>query len=338
MYPQVAIVILNYNTKSLLEILLPSVLASSYPNKRVVVADNASSDGSADWVKQNHPEIEVIAFDKNHGYAGGYNKALNQLNSQYFVLLNSDVEVEKTWIEPLVKLAESDHDIAAIQPKILDYYNRGSFEYAGACGGFIDKLGYPFCRGRIFDNLESDTGQYNANCEVFWVSGAALFIKAEDWKKIGGLDPDFFAHMEEIDLCWRLKNSGKVLMCCPESVIYHMGGGTLANTNARKTFLNFRNNLALLAKNNSATQLIKVIPARLVLDGLAGIKFISEGKFTHCWAIIKAHFNFYFHLRLWFGKRTGNIISLKKIKGTYNKSLVWDYFFKKKKRFNELEF
>ena len=250
-FPSVAIVILNFNGRNYLEKFLPSVIASTYPNKRIIVADNASSDDSIAFIQNNFPSVEIIALDKNYGFAGGYNEALSKIESDYYILLNSDVEVTPGWIEDMITLMEADKNIAACQPKILSFYNKNYFEHAGACGGWIDALGYAFARGRIFDICEEDKGQYNTNQKVFWATGAALCIRAKCFHEMGGFDAHLFAHMEEIDLCWRLQRKGYAVYCCPSSVVYHVGGGTLPKTNSRKTYLNFRNNLIILFKNLS---------------------------------------------------------------------------------------
>ena len=336
--PKVAVVILNFNTADLLRQLLPSVIASTYEHMQLVVADNASSDDSVAVIQGFENEgVQLIKLDQNYGFAGGYNKALAQIEADYFVLLNSDVEVEPNWLEPLIAMAESNGDIAAIQPKIRDYYKKTHFEYAGAAGGFIDKWAYPFCRGRLFDDLEEDHGQYNENTEIFWASGAALFIRSKDYMDAGGLDADLFAHMEEIDLCWRLKNRGRQIWACTDSVVYHMGGGTLAKQSPRKTFLNFRNNLALITKNVPSGQRARLLLRRLLLDGLAGVKFIMGLEFAHCWAVVRAHWNFFFHYNMW--KKKADQTQYRAFlshTGVLKKSIVISYFLHKKKTFSDL--
>jgi len=336
--PKVSVVILNYNTAGLIKQLIPFVMKTTYSNFELVVADNASTDNSVEVIKSfANQGVKYLQLDQNYGFAGGYNKALEQINSDYYILLNSDVEVDPEWIEPLVDLALSNPDITAVQPKILDYYNRDKYEYAGASGGFIDKWAYPFCRGRLFDTLEKDEGQYDDNKEIFWASGAALFIKSEDYHKAGGLDTDFFAHMEEIDLCWRLKNMGRQIWVCPESKVYHMGGGTLSKQNSRKTFLNFRNNLALITKNVPQKQRARLLLIRLVLDGVAGLKFLFSFQASHCLAIIRAHFNYYGSRKKWIEKSnySHNKAFLTHI-GVYKASLIRQYFLKKKTKYSEL--
>ena len=277
---KVAVVILNYNGKAFLEQFLPNVIASCDPNRtEIVVADNASTDDSVSFMKSRFPEIRLIENGSNGGFATGYNVALRQVEAQYYVLLNSDIEVAPNWIEPVIAMMDADQQIAACQPKILSYYHKEQFEYAGACGGFIDKYGYPFCRGRVFQNLENDDHQYDEPMEVFWATGACLIVRADLYHQIGGLDDSFFAHMEEIDLCWRLKNAGYKVCCCPQSHIYHIGGGTLPKNSPRKTYLNFRNNLSLLVKNLPENRIFATIAYRIVLDWVAAFKFLAEGCF-----------------------------------------------------------
>jgi len=298
-----AVVVLNWNGKAWLEKFLPTLVKHSHI-ATVFVADNASTDHSIDFVENSFPSVRIIENAKNGGYAKGYNDALKQIDAEYFVLINSDIEVTEGWLYPVIDLMDSDKKIAACQPKLLDYKKRNTFEYAGASGGFIDKLGYPFCRGRIFDDIEQDNGQYNDAIEVFWATGACLFIRASCFNEIGGLDEDFFAHQEEIDLCWRLKNSGYKIMVQPKSVVYHVGGGTLSVGSPFKTHLNFRNNLFMLFKNLPTTYLFINIPARLVLDGLAALTFLNKEKgLQHVLAIAKAHFIFYFEIPKLIAKR-----------------------------------
>ena len=337
MQPKVSIVILNYNTRHFLQKFLPGVLATDYENFEVVLADNASKDDSVEFVRQNFPTVKIIVLSENYGFAGGYNKALAQVKADYFVLLNSDVEVPKDWLKPLVALAESDFKIAAIQPKLLDYKDKTKFEYAGGSGGFIDKYGYPFCRGRWFNHLEMDNGQYNDSREIFWATGACFLIRSKYWEQANGLDEDFFAHMEEIDLCWRLKNSGYKIMVCPQSVVYHVGGGTLPVGNPRKTYVNFRNGLFLLCKNLHSSRLWQVLFIRFVMDGLAGIKFLTEFKFREIGAILKAHMVFYSQLRYWLKKRKLSTPQTLKPENMYQRSMVFDFYLKGKRKFSETE-
>jgi len=298
-----AVVVLNWNGKNWLAKFLPTLVKYSH-DATILVADNASSDDSVEFVKNNFPAVEIIANNTNGGYAKGYNDALKQIDAEYFVLINSDIEVTKDWLSPIITLMDADSNIAACQPKLLDYNNKNMFEYAGASGGFIDNLGYPFCRGRIFDDIEQDKGQYNDAIEVFWATGACLFVRATCFNEMNGLDEDFFAHQEEIDLCWRLKNQGYRIMVQPKSVVYHVGGGTLDVGSPFKTHLNFRNNLKMLFKNLPASCLFTVIPTRLILDGVAAITFLNKPKgLQHFLAIAKAHFSFFFTIPKLLAKR-----------------------------------
>ena len=298
-----AVVVLNWNGKAWLEKFL-AILVKHSQEATVFVADNASTDDSVYFVKSNFPSVKIIINASNGGYAKGYNDALKQIDAEYFVLINSDIEVTEDWLSPIIDLMDSDNKIAACQPKVLDYNNRSKFEYAGASGGFIDNLGYPFCRGRIFDDIERDNGQYNDAIEVFWATGACLFVRASHYNEVGGLDEDFFAHQEEIDLCWRLKNKGYKVMVEPKSVIYHVGGGTLNAGSPFKTHLNFRNNLFMLFKNLPTSSLFTTIPTRLVLDGVAALTFLNkENGLQHVIAIAKAHFIFYFEIPKLIAKR-----------------------------------
>lgn len=290
---KIAVVILNWNGRKMLEKFLPSVVSHSMPTAEVIIADNGSSDDSIDFLKTAYPQLRIIALDKNYGFAEGYNLALKQIEADYYVLLNDDVEVTPNWIAPVIEQMEHDDTIAVAQPKLLMYDQRDTFEYAGGAGGFIDKYGYPFCRGRLFTTLEKDHGQYDDPCEIFWATGAAMFVKAKVWHQLGGLDGDFFAHMEEIDFCWRTKNSGYRIVYCPCSTVYHVGGGTLPKSSPRKTFLNFRNNMALLYKNLPGYRRGWVIGLRIVLDYIAALKFLAEGHPKEFSAVAKAHQAFY---------------------------------------------
>lgn len=330
---KIAIVILNWNGKGFLEKFLPSVIKFSQ-NAEIIIADNCSTDNSIDFLIANYPEIRIIKLKENYGFAKGYNEALKEVNATYFVLLNSDVEVTENWLNPCIKLLESDAFIGACQPKIKAYHNKEYFEYAGAAGGFIDKYGYPFCRGRIFDTLEKDTSQYDNETEVFWASGACLFVKSSVFSQLGGFDATFFAHMEEIDLCWRMQHLGYKVMFTHLSTVYHVGGGTLNKTNPRKTFLNFRNNLLMLYKNLPKQKRFSIILIRLLLDGIAGIKFLVEGKPKHTLAVIKAHFAFY---KLRHAYPSKNIPCLN-LKGYYNKNILVSYYLKKQRLFSKIGF
>jgi GT2 family glycosyltransferase len=339
-FPRVAVVVLNYNGEKLLPRFLPSVFNSSYPNLRLILADNASTDNSVNWVRTNMPAFEVMVNEKNGGFAEGYQQVLSQIQQvDYFVLLNSDVEVTPNWIEPVIALMESNHTIAVAQPKILSYVNKDTFEYAGAAGGYIDRFGYPFCKGRIFDTLETDEQQYNENAEIFWASGAAMFIKADVYHKSGGLDIDYFAHMEEIDLCWRIKNMGYKIYACNASVVYHLGGATLHESNPQKTYLNFRNSLITLRKNLALHKSFGIIFIRHVLDLIQWFRFILSGKVKHAFAINRAHYDFLITQATWHSKRK-KLLKLFKTPnntGMYQRSIVFDYFLFRKKKFKDLD-
>ncbi|OBS13772.1 glycosyl transferase family 2 [Elizabethkingia miricola] len=291
---KIAIAILNWNGKSWLEKFLPNVLENSQ-SAEVYVIDNASTDDSVAYISTCFPSVKIVINQQNHGFAGGYNEGLKQIHADIYCLLNSDVEVTPGWLDPVAALFEKSPDIAAIQPKVLDYNRKNFFEFAGAGGGLIDNLGYPYCRGRVFENIEEDKGQYNDETEIFWASGCCLFIRSEDFWKENGFDARFFAHQEEIDLCWRLKNSGRKIYYTGKSAIYHVGGGTLQKQNPRKTYLNIRNNLSMMLKNLPSDKLYLIF-IRLCLDGIAGIYFMFKHGFSHTWAVIKAHFGFYAQL------------------------------------------
>lgn len=327
-----AVVILNWNGHDLLKKFLPSVVEHTPDSAAVYVADNGSTDNSISLIRSEFTRVRIIENGSNLGFAGGYNQALKDVDEEYVVLLNSDVEVSEGWLEPLIK-GLSDSNTAACQPKILSYAEKDKFEYAGASGGMIDKLGYPYCRGRIFDHTEVDNGQYNDAIQIFWATGTCLAVKKSAYFEVGGLDPDFFAHMEEIDLCWRLQRAGYSIWVQPDSEIYHVGGGTLTVLNPKKTYLNFTNGLAMITKNSRISKLFWLIPVRLVLDGIAGLKFLADGQPKHTWAIVRAHFNFYFNLFRWIKKRKGHYPELSIISQS---SIVWSYFVKKRKNFSDL--
>jgi GT2 family glycosyltransferase len=335
----VAVVILNYNGKHFLEKFLPNVIACSKPHQ-IWIADNASTDGSVDWLKTTHAadDIKILELPTNTGYAGGYNRALAQIEADYYVLLNSDVEVTPHWITPLLHTLETTGAVAC-QPKILAFDRKTHFEHAGAAGGYIDWLGYPFCRGRLFDECEPDTGQYNDSQPVFWATGACLVIKSSVFWQIGGFDDTFFAHMEEIDLCWRLYNQNLSVYYCATSVVYHVGGGTLPSSSPFKTYLNYRNGLAMMFKNLPTNQLLPVIFLRLVLDGISAIRFLPTFDFKNIWAIIRAHFAFYSMIPQLSKKRGISPKLATHATSTfliYPKSIVWQYFIRHKHTFKEL--
>ncbi len=332
---KIIVAILNFNGKSWLEQFLPTVIEKS-AEAEIVIIDNDSSDESVDYLSSQFPLIRVIRNDKNHGFAGGYNEGLKNLEADYFVLLNSDVEVTDNWIMPVINLLENTVDAVAAQPKVLAYNSKNKFEHAGAAGGMMDKYGYPFCRGRIFDATEEDTHQFNDNKAVFWATGACLFIKAETYKQQNGFDGAYFAHMEEIDLCWRIKNTGKQIYYCSESTVYHVGGGTLNYMSPFKTYLNFRNSLYTLHKNYSGF-LLGIIFIRLLLDGIAGVKFLFGGEFKNIWSVLKAHFHYYRHIpTLNKQRRAIQQQNYQSMVGVYNKSIVWKYFVQQKRKFTDL--
>jgi GT2 family glycosyltransferase len=326
-----AVVILNWNGAKLLQQFLPSVLQFS-GNATIYVADNASTDTSIDVLKNEFPTIKIIENAGNYGFAKGYNEALKCVEEPYYALVNSDIEVTENWLQPIETIFDNEPNTAIIQPKLLDYKKKTHFEYAGAAGGFIDKYGFPFCRGRIFDTLEEDLGQYATETEIFWATGACFFIRKEVFRSLQGFDGDFFAHQEEIDLCWRANNVGHTIKYCPTSVVYHVGGATLNEANPMKTFLNFRNSLLMLTKNLPKEKLVPIIFIRMCLDGLAGVQFIFQGKVTHTFAILKAHFYFY-HL---IGRNLKKRNNSQKTDYYYTKSIVWNYFVQKKNTFNRI--
>ena len=330
----IAIVILNWNGRKFLEKFLPSVLENSRHIARTIVADNASSDDSVEFLRASFPEVEIIQNASNGGFAKGYNDALKQVEADYFVLLNSDIEVSENWIEPVIRLMETDTNIAACQPVIRSYDHPEQFEYAGASGGFIDHLGYPFCRGRVFQHLENDEGQYNSSIEVFWATGACMFVRAAIFKQFGGFDEDFFAHMEEIDFCWRIKHHGFKVMVCHEAKVFHVGGGTLPKKSSFKTYLNMRNNIAMLYKNLPAKRLVPVLMTRLILDGFAAVKFLVDGGFKDFWAVVRAHMSFYRRFNDHRKKRKH--INHRAVSCIYEGNIVLDHFIKGKKRFDQL--
>lgn len=328
-----AVAILNWNGLPLLQKYLPSVLAHSQDLGQVYVIDNASEDGSVAWLKQQHPEVGCISLAENKGYAGGYNRGLQGLEEEYLILINSDIETSPGWLQPLAARLSAHPRLGALQPKILDLKDRQRFEYAGAAGGFIDALGYPYCRGRLFDQLEEDRGQYDQYRELFWASGACLVVRRSAFWEVGGLDEKLFAHMEEIDLCWRLQLADYRVACEPASRVYHLGGATLAVQSPRKTYLNFRNNLIILFLNLPQAQAFAVIMLRLVLDGLAALQMLMQGRPRHLLAVLEAHFAFYGRLHLLFlQKRKRSVRPWSQLQGVYRGSIVWDYFVRKRRK------
>jgi len=287
-----AVVILNWNGKKFLEEFLAGVVRHSADDARIIVADNASTDGSIEYLQRYHPEVEIITMQENTGFTGGYNRALQHVEAEYFVLLNSDIEVSPGWLKPLITLLDSRPEIGACQPKIRDYHRRDKFEYAGAAGGYLDRLGFPYCRGRIFQSLETDNGQYDDTRPVFWATGACMIVRSSCYRELGGLDERFFAHMEEIDFCWRLHRAGYNVFVCPESIIFHVGGGTLHKSNPKKTYLNFRNNLLMLHNNLTGKKFREIYRYRIVLDALAAFSFLFTSGYADCKAVFRAHRDF----------------------------------------------
>lgn len=328
---KIAVVILNWNGAKLLEQFLPSIIAYS-EEAMIYVADNASTDHSIGVIKSQFPSVKIIQNTDNFGFAKGYNEALKHVEEPYYALVNSDIEVTENWLQPIINRFETEPKTAIIQPKLLDFKKKTHFEYAGAAGGFIDKYGYPFCRGRIFDTVEADKNQYDDEIEIFWATGACFFIRKEVFRTLKGFDDDFFAHQEEIDLCWRAFNLGYVSKYTSKSVVYHVGGATLNEGNPRKTFLNFRNSLLMLVKNLPKNQILSVIFMRMILDGLAGFQFLLKGKFKHFFAILQAHYSFYVLARKFYKKRN----NIQKRNYYKTKSIVYRYFIKNGKEFAEL--
>ena len=334
-----AIVILNWNGLGFLKMFLGTVIKYSIDNETMLcVADNGSTDGSPEWVAENFSEVKLILLGKNYGFAGGYNQALKQVEAKYFVLLNSDIEVTEGWLTPLVSFMDKNPDVASCQPKILSYYHRDHFEHAGAAGCFIDKYGYPFCRGRIINKIEKDSGQYDSQSDVFWSSGACMIVKHEAWTRCGGFDDDFFAHMEEIDLCWRFHKTGYRVCFLPDSVIYHIGGGTLPYSSPQKTYLNFRNSLFLLYKNLPDNRLNKVLFIRRLLDGIAAIYFLLQGSSKSVVAVWNAHMDFYKSMNKLREKRNAvrKIGMIDNQKSVLNKSIVFEFYVKGNKTYKSL--
>lgn len=336
---KVSVVILNWNGKKLLEEFLPSIVKYTDNNiADIIIADNASSDDSIAFTLENYPTLSILKLPENYGYAEGYNQALKEINTEYSILLNSDVEVTDNWLAPMISFLDANSEVAAVQPKILAQRNKEYFEYAGASGGFIDKYGYPFCRGRIFDFVESDKHQYDQPIKIFWASGACLVIRTEEYKKAGGLDASFFAHMEEIDLCWRLNARGLKTCCIPQSTVYHVGGATLTGESPRKVFLNFRNNLLMLYKNLDNKAFNKIYRVRFFLDNLAALQMITKGKFKNAKAIHQAHVEFRKIKKNYNSIRTENLKkqSIQNINTIFQKSILWHFYIKRRKTFKLL--
>ena len=329
---KVAIVILNWNGKKILEQFLPSVVEFS-EEATIYVADNASTDKSIPYLKEKFNKVTIIQNKTNGGYAKGYNDALKNLTEDLLVLLNNDVEVTQNWLQPIINEFKRDNSLIAAQPKILDFNNKRYFEYAGAGGGFIDQLGYPYCRGRIFNTIEKDKGQYNDINKIFWASGACFIVRSNEFRELNGFDENFFAHQEEIDLCWRIQQNGGIIKYIGNSTVYHVGGATLSNINPTKTFYNFRNSLLMLVKNIKSSKVWIILFMRLLMDGIAGLHFLIQGKWKHTLAIVKAHFSFYSLLPRYINKEYK---IRKEIKYYHIKSIVWNYFIRKNRIFKEL--
>lgn len=332
---KVAIVILNWNTRNHLKTFLPYLIKyTSFPGVEIVLADNASTDSSVEMVAADFPQVRIIQLDKNYGFADGYNRSLKQIEAEYFVILNSDIEVTENWLTPLVQLLENNPQIAACAPKLLSYFERDKFEYAGAAGGYIDFLGYPFCKGRVFDTNEPDNGQYDGTYPVFWATGACIVVRASVFRQLGGFDPYYFAHQEEIDLCWRMQNAGYSVYCTSQSVLYHLGGGTLPKSNPRKTYLNFRNNMVLLYKNLPTGHWVKIILPRLILDGVAALKFLTGKSPREFTAVFWAHMSFYKYIVS--NPRYLNPQMKRTFPMYLNKSIVFQYFIRKQKTYKQI--
>jgi GT2 family glycosyltransferase len=334
-----AVVILNWNGLDYLKKFLGIVVINSLnPETGIFIADNGSTDGSADWILNNFPDVKLIRLDKNYGFAGGYNLALQEIDAKYFILLNSDIEVTPGWIDPMVQFMDKNPDVASCQPKILSWHLKDCFEYAGAAGGYIDKYGYSFCRGRIFNAVEKDSGQYDSNIDIFWSSGACMIVRSDAWVRCNGFDSDFFAHMEEIDLCWRFHIAGYRVCYIYESKVYHIGGGALPYDSPYKTYLNFRNNLFLLHKNLTDNKFHTVMFIRRLLDGFAAILFLFEGKFSNIRSVWRAHLHYYQSLKNLDEKRKKirDLAINQTINTIMNKSIVFEFYIKRKKTFSSL--
>ncbi|MET1055423.1 MAG: glycosyltransferase family 2 protein [Pedobacter sp.] len=335
--PSVAVVILNWNGKDLLSRFLPGILQSDYGQLEIIVGDNASTDNSVDFIREHYPAIRIIENDRNYGFAEGYNRIMAHVIADYYILLNSDVEVPANWIKPVIAAMEADAAIAAAQPKIKWFSDKSKFEHAGGAGGFMDRNAFPFCRGRIFDTLETDQGQYEDQTAVFWASGAAFFIKRKVWEESGGFDADLFAHMEEIDLCWRLQNMGYKIIYCPGAEVYHVGGGTLATNSPYKVFLNFRNNLIIMQKNLPFWEAVWGLSVRMCIDFVALLQFLLKGETKFAAAVNKAHYQFIRSTRKTASKRKNNQIPYAKLTGVYPSSIVWNFFVKGIRYFSQLK-
>ena len=333
-----AVVILSYNGTKWHELFLPLIVAEAHTGYDVVLADNASTDNTLEYVQQNFPTVKTLRIERNFGFANGYYEALKRIKAKYYILLSADFEVTHGWFPPLHQAMERDTQLAACQPKIRYYRERDKFEYAGAGGGFMDKYGYLFCRGRIFFDIEKDNGQYDDDIEVFWASGGCFMVRADLYHKVGGLDNELYAHMEEVDVCWRLKNAGYKIGYIGSSTVYHVGGSVISYGSTQKLYYNFRNNLILLIKNEKGHKLVWLFPLRLVLDGIAGLRLLLTGNPKQTLTIIKAHFHCYREIGKWFARRRENqaMITTRNEEGIYRRSIVWDYFLLRRKVFTRL--
>lgn len=333
-----AVVILSYNGRKWHELFLPTIVTEASTGYEVIVADNASTDDTLAWLQQTYPEVKTVQIAVNRGFANGYYEALQQIQAKYYILLSADFEVTPNWYPPLLHAMQRYEGLAACQPKIRYWRDRECFEYAGAGGGFMDKLGYLFCRGRIFNELEKDHGQYDDDIETFWASGGCFMVRADLYHQMGGLDRDLYAHMEEVDLCWRLKNAGYKIGYIGGSTVYHVGGSVISYGSPQKLYYNFRNSLILLLKNEKASRLLWLFPLRLVLDGIAGLQMLAGGKFKETATIVKAHFHFYGSLGKWMKKRKASqaVVTHRNEVGIYRRSIIWQYFALRKKTFPKL--
>jgi GT2 family glycosyltransferase len=333
-----AVVILSYNGRKWHELFLPLIVEEASSGYDVVLVDNASTDDTFDYIREHFPSVKILQIAVNRGFANGYYEALKQIQSKYYILLSADFEVTHNWFPPLLNAMQRYTGLAACQPKIRYWKEREKFEYAGAGGGFMDSLGYLFCRGRVFNDLEKDNGQYDDDIEVFWASGGCLMVRSDLYHKVGGLDPDLYAHMEEVDLCWRLKNAGYKIGYIGQSLVYHVGGSVISYGSPQKLYYNFRNNLILLLKNERSSKLLWLFPLRFILDGIAGLQMLAGGKFKETATIIKAHFHFYAGLPKWIRRRreAKKLVTHRNKEGIYPRSIVWDYFALRKKTFPKL--
>lgn len=333
-----AVVVLSYNGKLLHRDFFPELLREAKDQYDVILVDNASTDDTSAYVREHFPEVSIIQIKINRGFANGYYEGLAQIKAKYYVMLSADFEITPGWFQPLHNLMETYPDISACQPKIKYYRDKEMFEYAGAGGGFMDKWGYLFCRGRIFFTLEKDEQQYNNTIETFWAGGGCMFLRAEVYHQLGGLDRDLYAHMEEVDLCWRMKNAGHRIAYCGSSTVYHIGGSVISYGSPQKLFYNYRNSLILLLKNLPSSKLLWLLPFRLILDGISGGRSLFKGDVKEVWVIAKAHWNFFLHFGFWYKKRkeSKKLITKPNLKGIYSKSIIADYFLRKKTTFTDL--